>query len=265
MPDDVAPAATLERIGHTALITLNRPAAMNAVNSALSSAVGNALEELQNDNELRVGVITGAGRAFCAGADLKELVAGRGPYDPDHPEWGFGGLVQHFVDKPLIAAVNGAAMGGGAEFVLACDLAVLSADATLGLPEVKRGLLAAAGGLLRLQRQVPLKLALEVALTGEPIDAQTAARWGLANRVVPAEKVLATALELAERIGANAPLSVRASKRLMYAAADFGSDWTDAELWQANLTELGAVLGSADAREGPRAFAEKRAPLWRGE
>lgn len=257
------PAATLERIGHTALITLNRPDAMNAVNAALSAAVGDALETVQQDPALRVAVITGSGKAFCAGADLKELAAGRSIFAPDHPEWGFAGLVQHFVDKPLIAAVNGFALGGGTEILLACDLAVVSETAKFGLPEVKRGLVAAAGGLFRLPRQVPLKLALEVALTGEPITAQTAADWGLANRVVPAEKVLDTALELAETIAANAPLSVRASKRIAYRSASCGNDWDD-EIWRLNSRECRDVFTSADAKEGPRAFAEKRPPVWHG-
>ncbi|GAA5093280.1 crotonase/enoyl-CoA hydratase family protein [Nocardia iowensis] len=257
-------AATLERNGHIAVITLNRPEAMNAVNAALSSAVGAALDELAADPELRVGVITGAGRAFCAGADLKELARGNGIHDPAHPEYGFAGLVQHFVDKPLIAAVNGFALGGGTEIVLASDLAVMSEDASLGLPEVKRGLLAAAGGLLRLPRAIPPKIALEMALTGTPIDAASAAHWGLVNRVVPADQVLPTALELAGTIAANAPLAVLASKRIIHRVNDFGSDW-DTPIWQMSLEEAGPVFVSKDAAEGPRAFAEKRAPQWRGE
>ncbi|WP_067856670.1 crotonase/enoyl-CoA hydratase family protein [Nocardia shimofusensis] len=257
-------AATLQRRGAVAVITLNRPDAMNAVDSALSRAVGAALEELAGDPELRVGVITGAGRAFCAGADLKALAQGRDIGDPEHPEYGFAGLVQHFIDKPLIAAVNGFALGGGTEIMLACDLAVMSAEATLGLPEVKRGLVAAAGGLLRLPRQIPQKIALEMALTGTPIDAATALQWGLVNRVVPADEVLAVALELAETVAANAPLAVRASKRIIHKAADFGSDW-DAPIWQMNLEQTMPVFMSKDAAEGPRAFAEKRAPRWRGE
>ncbi|MBF6540510.1 crotonase/enoyl-CoA hydratase family protein [Nocardia farcinica] len=257
-------AATLERRGSVALITLDRPDAMNAVDSALSRAVGAALEQLAEDPQLRVGVITGAGRAFCAGADLKALAAGQNIGDPEHPEYGFAGLVQHFVDKPLIAAVNGFALGGGTEIVLACDLAVMSDQASLGLPEVKRGLVAAAGGLLRLPRQIPHKIALEMALTGAPVDAETAARWGLVNRVVPADQVLAVALELAETIAANAPLAVRASKRIIHRAAAFGSDW-DAPIWQMNMEQTMPVFLSKDAAEGPRAFAEKRAPQWRGE
>jgi crotonobetainyl-CoA hydratase len=257
-------AATLERRGHIAVITLNRPEAMNAVNAALSIAVGAALEELAADPELRVGVITGAGRAFCAGADLKELSRGNGIGDPDHPEYGFAGLVQHFIDKPLIAAVNGFALGGGTEIVLASDLAVMSQDASLGLPEVKRGLIAAAGGLLRLPRQIPPKIALEMALTGTPIDAAAAALWGLVNRVVPADQVLPTALALADTIATNAPLSVRASKRIVHRVNDFGSDW-DSPIWQMSFEEGGPVFVSKDAMEGTLAFAEKRAPRWRGE
>ncbi|MFI6048422.1 crotonase/enoyl-CoA hydratase family protein [Nocardia sp. NPDC051321] len=257
-------AATLERKGHIAVITLNRPEAMNAVNAELSSAVGAALDELATDPELRVGVITGAGRAFCAGADLKELARGNAIHDRAHPEYGFAGLVQHFVDKPLIAAVNGFALGGGTEIVLASDLAVMSEDAALGLPEVTRGLVAAAGGLLRLPRAVPPKIALEMALTGTPINAASAAHWGLVNRVVPADQVLTVALELAATIAANAPMSVRASKRIMHRVNDFGSDW-DTPIWQMSFEEAGPVFISKDALEGPRAFAEKRAPQWRGE
>ncbi|WP_433722570.1 crotonase/enoyl-CoA hydratase family protein [Nocardia sp. CA-129566] len=257
-------AATLHREGHIAIITLNRPEAMNAVNAALSIAVGAALEELAADRELRAGVITGAGRAFCAGADLEELARGNGIHDPQHPEYGFAGLVQHFVDKPLIAAVNGFALGGGTEIVLACDLAVMSAEAHLGLPEVTRGLFAAAGGVLRLPRQIPPKIAHEMVLTGTPIDAAAAAHWGLVNRVVPADRVLPAAVELAETIAANAPLSVRASKRIMHRVNEFGSEW-DTPIWQMSFREAAPIFTSEDALEGPRAFAEKRAPQWRGE
>ena len=265
MPTDAqtSPAATLERRGAVGLITLNRPDAMNAVDADLSTAVGEALETLQADPRIRVAVITGSGRAFCAGADLKELAAGRDIGAREHPEWGFAGLVRHFIDKPLIAAVNGFALGGGTEIILACDLAVVGEDAELGLPEVRRGLVAAAGGLLRLPRQVPLKISLEMALTGRPIAARVAEQWGLVNRVVPQSEVLDTALALADTIAANAPLSVRASKRVIHDVAAFGADWSD-EIWAMNRRRTKEVFASADAAEGPRAFAEKRAPLWRG-
>ena len=254
---------TLERRGRVALITLNRPDAMNSVNAALSIGLGTALQELQDDSDLLVGVLTGAGKAFCAGADLKALAAGEPIMDPDHAERGFAGMVQYFVDKPMIAAVNGFALGGGTELMLACDLAVASSEARLGLPEVRRGLVAAAGGLLRLARQIPPKIALEAALTGEPMDAETAARWGLVNRVVAPDEVVPTALALAELIAANAPLAVRASKRVIHKSAEFGSDW-DPAMWEMNLNECLAVFMSADAAEGPRAFAEKRQPAWKG-
>jgi crotonobetainyl-CoA hydratase len=257
-----APAAVLEGRGPVAVITLNRPHAMNAVNAELARAAGDALADFAADPELRVCVITGAGRAFCAGADLEELAAGRSVHDAAHPERGFAGIVRQFVDKPVIAAVNGFALGGGTEIVLACDLAVLSDQARLGLPEVTRGLVAGAGGLLRLHLQIPPKVAAEAVFTGGAIDPETALRWGLANRVVPAADVLGTALGLAEAIAANAPLAIRASKRIMARSAG-GSDWAD-EVWAMNEAELADVRGSRDAREGATAFAQKRRPEWSG-
>jgi enoyl-CoA hydratase/carnithine racemase len=257
------PAARYRRHDRVGVVTLNRPRAMNAVNSALSSAAGAALEQAQNDPEVRAIVITGAGRGFCAGADLKELAQGNRVDDSAHPEWGFAGIVQHWVGKPTIAAVNGFALGGGTEIVLACDLAVIDETASLGLPEVKRGLFAAAGGVIRLQRQVPLKVALEIALTGEPVPAVRAQELGLVNRIAPAGTALAVALELAAVIAANAPLSVVESKRVVHETAAAGSDWDD-EVWKINAEALRVVFSSSDAREGPRAFAEKRQPNWQG-
>jgi crotonobetainyl-CoA hydratase len=253
---------------HVALLTLSRPQALNAVNSALADELGELLDRVSGDPEVRVGVVTGEGRAFCAGADLKEIAAGRDVGPTKHPEWGFAGLVQHWVSKPLIAAVNGYAMGGGTEIALACDLVVASEQATFGLPEVKRGLLAAAGGVVRLQRQIPVKLALQMALTGDPVPAAVARDWGLVNDVVPAEQVLTRALELAGRIAVNAPLSVQYTKRVMYEAASAGSDWNPAwnggDPWQVNAKAMDVVFGSADAIEGSTAFAQKRAPVWTG-
>jgi enoyl-CoA hydratase/carnithine racemase len=257
------PAALFERRGPVGLITLNRPQAMNAVNAALSAAAGAALEQAQLDPAVRAVVITGAGRGFCAGADLKELARGNRIDNRDHPEWGFAGIVRHWVDKPTIAAVNGYAMGGGTEIVLACDIAVIDETATLGLPEVKRGLLAAAGGVIRLPRQIPLKIALELALTGEPISALRAYELGLVNRVAPQGAVLQTAWQLAEQIAANGPIAVRQSKRVIHQTAAAGSVW-EAEVWQTNKEAAGVVFSSRDAVEGPRAFAEKRTPMWEG-
>lgn len=257
------PAAKLERRGNIGILTLNRPHALNAVNADLAVAAGAALEAAQADPEIRVVVLTGAGRAFCAGADLKELAQGRRIDDRDHPEWGFAGIVQHWIAKPTIAAVNGFAMGGGTEIMLACDLAVVDESASLGLPEVKRGLMAAAGGVIRLQRQIPLKVALEIMLTGDPVSAERAYELGLVNRVAPAGTALEVAVALAESIAANAPLSVEHSKRVAHTTYAMGSEW-EPEVWAVNAEASRVVFTSQDAREGPRAFAEKRRPEWQG-
>ena len=257
-----------ERDGHVALLTLNRPDALNAVNSALADELGDHLERAVADAEVRAIVVTGAGRAFCAGADLKEIAAGRSVAPTVHPEWGFAGLAQHWVGKPLIAAVNGYAMGGGTEIALACDLVVASELAAFGLPEVKRGLFAAAGGVIRLQRQIPIKLAAQLALTGDPVDAATARQWGLVNDVAPPAEVVPRALALAGRIAANAPLSIQHTKRVLHQAASAGSDWDVAwsggDPWQLNAEAMDAVFASADAVEGATAFAAKRPPVWTG-
>ena len=252
--------------GRTALLTLNRPEVRNAVDADLSTALGEALDRAVADGA-RAVVLTGAGASFCAGADLKAIAAGQDIGAREHPEWGFAGFVQHWVPVPVIAAVNGPAMGGGTELVLASDLAVASEAASFGLPEVRRGLYAAAGGVVRLPRQVPLKRALELGLTGEAVDAATALEWGLVNRVVPPEQLLEEALALADRIAANAPTAVRETKRMMHLSAAAGSDWDPAwdglDPWRANLEAVATVFGHPDAVEGPTAFAEKREPRWR--
>ncbi|MFD4366852.1 crotonase/enoyl-CoA hydratase family protein [Rhodococcus sp. NPDC058521] len=254
----------VERHGNIAIITLNRPQAMNAMNSDLATALGNRLDECDQDPDVRAIVLTGSGRGFCAGADLKAIAAGQDINPVGHPEWGFGGMVRHYVDTPVIAAVNGFALGGGTELVLASDLAVIDENAKLGLPEVKRGLFAAAGGVMRLPRQVPLKIALEAALTGEHMSADTALQWGLVNRVAPSGTSVDVAVQLAETIAANAPLSVQQSKRVIHRSAAYGSEW-DAPIWEElNKSAAGIVFGSQDAIEGPTAFAEKREPKWTG-
>ncbi len=216
------------------------------------------MAELDTRPDLTAGVIAGTGPAFCAGMDLKGFLRGERPSAGDR---GFAGLTRQPPAKPLIAAVEGPALAGGFEIVLACDLVVAGENATFGLPEVRRGLAAAAGGLLRLQQRIPFNLALEWALTGAPVDAATAHRAGLINRLVPAGGAVAAALELAAVIAANAPLSVRASKQVMYASRDWPSD--EAFDRQAPITAVASR--SADAREGARAFTEKRPPVWRGE
>jgi crotonobetainyl-CoA hydratase len=195
--------------------------------------------------------------------DLKAFAAGEDVAAPGHPEWGFAGLARHFVGKPLIAAVNGPAMGGGAEIVLACDLAVASTKASIGLPEVKRGLFAAGGGVIRLGRQIPRRIAAELIYTGEPIDGARALELGLVNRLVEPEVLLDTALALAQAIALNAPLAVQASKRLMHESFADGSDWSD-RIWERNQRVVAQIQTSADGVEGARAFAEKRAPVWTG-
>jgi enoyl-CoA hydratase/carnithine racemase len=242
---------------HALVVTLNRPEALNAVNAAMSSALGRALERADADPGIRAVVLCGNGRAFCAGVDLKELAAGRSVHDPEHPEWGFAGIVRHEIATPVIAAVHGYALGGGTEIALAADLAVADTTARFGLPEVTRGVVAGAGGMLRLPRQIPLKVALELGLTGMPISAERAYSLGLVNRVVAPGTALDEALLLARQIGAAAPMAVRLTKRTMLAAAaDTGQSWQHSD------AALAEVMGSHDAREGPRAFAERRAPTW---
>ena len=263
-PQAEAPAALTERRGNVLLITLNRPDARNAVNAAMSTGVGDALHEAQHDPEVRAVVITGAGQSFCAGADLKAISRRENIYHPEHAEWGFAGYVQHVIDKPTIAAVNGIALGGGTELALASDLVIAEERTKFGLPEVKRGLIAAAGGVFRIVDHLPRKVAMEMIFTGEPMGAADALKWGLINQVVPDGSVVDAALALAERITVNAPLAVWASKRVA-AGIDGGVVTGDEAGWTRTMREMGAVLRSADAKEGPRAFAEKREPVWQAK
>jgi len=257
------PGALVERRGNVLVITINRPEARNAVNGAVSIAVGDAMEEAQNDPDVRAVVITGAGdKSFCAGADLKAIARRENLYHPDHAEWGFAGYVHHFIDKPTIAAVNGTALGGGTELALASDLVVAHELAQFGLPEVKRGLIAAAGGVFRIMEQLPRKVAMELLLTGEPLTASDAWEWGLINQVVRQGSVLDAALALAARVTVNAPLSVQASKRIAYGADD-GVITADEAGWDRTMREMQTLIRSEDAREGPLAFAEKREPVWK--
>ncbi|WP_063041551.1 crotonase/enoyl-CoA hydratase family protein [Nocardia pseudovaccinii] len=255
--------ALTERRDNVLLITINRPEARNAVNSAVSAAVGGALVEAENDPEVRCIVITGAGdKSFCAGADLKAISRGESLFAPGNEQWGFAGFVRHVVSKPTIAAVNGTALGGGTELALAADLIVAAESASFGLPEVKRGLLAGAGGVFRLPAQIPQRLAMEMILTGDPISAATACEYGLINHVVPDGTVVEAALALAERIAVNAPLSVQASKRIALGIQS-GDRPSENEGWTQSEAEWQELMDSEDAKEGPMAFAEKRAPVWK--
>ncbi len=254
-----------ETIGHTLVITINRPEARNSINAAVHLGIGEAMERAEHDPEIRVVVLTGAGdRAFCAGADLVALSRGEAlmPGEPEKAAWGFAGFVKHPISKPVIAAVNGFALGGGTELALASDLVVAADSAQFGLPEVKRGIIAGAGGAFRLAQQLPRKLAMEFLLTGEPFSAARALELGLVNAVVPLDGLMPAALALAEKIAANAPLSVQASKRIAMGIVD-GRQAADDAFWQQSGSEARAVMRSEDAKEGPRAFAEKRAPAWK--
>jgi enoyl-CoA hydratase len=239
------------------LVTLNRPEQRNAVNLAVAEGIAAALDRLDEDPSLRAGVLAGAGKGFCAGMDLKAFVAGERPYAGGR---GFAGIVRRPPAKPLIAAVEGFAVAGGFEVALACDLIVAASGARFGIPEVKRGLVAAGGALLRLPRRVPYHLAVELALTGEPIDAERAHAVGLVSRLVEPGAAVGAALELATSIAANGPLAVAASKRILVEALAWPAD----ALWERQAEIADPVRDSADAREGSVAFAEKRAPRWSG-
>ena len=250
-------AVSTERRGRVLTITLNRPDARNAVNAALAQGVATALDELDRDAELQVGVLTGAGKGFCAGMDLKAFVSGESPHVEGR---GFAGITQRSADKPLIAAVEGFAVAGGLEVALSCDLIVAARGAKLGIPEVKRSLVAAAGALLRLPQRIPYHVAMELALTGDPIDAERAYDLGLVNRLAEPGAAVEVALELADAIAANAPLALAASKRILIEAPT----WDPNEAWVKQGEIAGPVFVSEDAREGATAFAEKREPVWKG-
>jgi enoyl-CoA hydratase len=251
------PAVLTERRGRVLLITINRPDQRNAVNAAVAQGMASALDELDGEDDLSVGIVTGAGKGFCAGMDLKAFVAGESPYAGDR---GFAGITQRASAKPLIAAIEGFAVAGGLEVALSCDLIVAARGARLGVPEVKRSLVAAAGALLRLPRALPRNVAMELALTGDPIDAERGHALGLVNRLAEPGEAVSVALELAEAIGANGPLALTATKRVLNESVD----WPDSEFFARQGEIVGPVMTSEDAREGSIAFAEKRAPVWKG-
>jgi enoyl-CoA hydratase len=241
-----------------AVITINRPEARNAVNGAVARGIAKAVEELDASKDAKVLILTGAGGTFSAGMDLKGFLTGDSPNFEDR---GFGGIVERPPVKPIIAAVEGYALAGGFELVLACDLVVASEAAKFGLPEVRRSLVAGAGGLLRLPKRIPYHLAMEIALTGEHYPAARLHQAGLVNQLVPAGEALAAARDLAARIGLGGPLALTATKRVI---ADSG-DWDSADAFRRQAEIITPVFTSADAREGALAFAEKRQPVWRGE
>jgi enoyl-CoA hydratase len=245
--------------GAAAIVTIRRPEQRNAVDRSVARGIEVAIDRLESSSELRVGILAGEGPVFCAGADLDTIVAG----DTDGistERGGFGGLVQRSRTKPLIAAVDGAALAGGLELALACDLIVASTEAVFGLPEVKRSMIASGGGLFRLPRALGSKVGLEMILTGDPIGAERAYHLGLVNRLVEPGHALLGARDLADRIAANAPVAVYESRHVAVAAHGH----TDAELWAATAGAASRVARSEDFAEGPRAFVENRQPVWKG-
>lgn len=249
--------------GHVAVLKINRPEARNAVNGAVASGMEAAIDRLEEDDDVWVGIVTGErtekGHIFCAGADLKAINAGEAASLATE-RGGFGGIVQRERTKPIIAAVDGPALAGGTEIVLACDLVVASTTATFGIPEVKRALVAAAGGLFRLPRKLPRNIAMEAALTGDPLSAERAHHFGMVNELCAEGEALTTAQALAERIVANAPLAVRESRKIILAATD-----ADDEVgWRMSVEAIAKMMQSEDLSEGLMAFIEKRQPQWKG-
>jgi enoyl-CoA hydratase len=252
-------SVTFERRGRCGILTIDRPGARNAVDAAVAAGIEAGIDRIEDDAGLWMGILTGAPPAFCAGADLKELQAGTagGMFTQ---RGGFAGFVARERTKPFIAAVDGPALAGGTEMVLAADLVVASNRSTFGLPEVKRSLVAGAGGLFRLPRKIPANVAMECALTGDPISAARAAQFGLVNQLVEDDHAVDAAITLAERISANGPVAVRESRRVVLATAHLA----DAEAFAVSREALDVVTRSADFREGVAAFVEKRLPRWTG-
>ena len=253
----MAEPVVVERRGYAQVITISRPEVKNALDGAASRALAAAVDELDADDGLRVGVLTGAGGTFCAGMDLKAYLRGDKPSIEGR---GFGGITTTPPRKPLIAAVEGWALAGGFELMLACDLVVAGEGSRFGVPEVKRALVAGGGAALLLPRRIPHAVAMELLLTGEPITADRAAALGLVNRLVPDGGALEGALRVAEAIAANGPLAVAVTKQIAREQAD----WTLSDGWRRQAELYKPVFDSLDAREGAAAFAEKRAPAWRG-
>jgi enoyl-CoA hydratase len=256
MTDDHQAVLT-ERRDRVLLITINRPEQRNAVNAAVAAGIAEALDRLDSDPELSVGVLTGAGKGFCAGMDLKAFVTGDRPHVQGR---GFAGIVERPAEKPLIAAIEGFAVAGGLEIALACDMIVAARGARLGIPEVKRSLVAAGGALLRLPKVLPRTIAMELALTGDPIEAERATELGLVNRLTEPGEAVQVALGLAAKIAKGGPLALAATKRILTEAVD----WPEDEFFQRQRPIIDPVFNSEDAKEGARAFSEKRDPVWQG-
>ena len=252
-------AVDFDQRGPFAVVKINRPDARNAVNAAVAGGIEEAIDRIEADDGIWVGILTGEPPVFCAGADLKEVNSGNA-MGLQTERGGFAGIVQRERTKPMIAAVDGPALAGGTEIVLACDLVVASTTATFGIPEVKRSLVAAAGGLFRLPRKIPFNVAMEMALTGDPITAELAHHHGLVNRLCEPGQALDTAVALAEQVCANAPVAVRATRKVVLDSSNAPDDVG----WKASMEGAAAAMASEDFREGLTAFIEKRPPRWTG-
>ena len=259
MPEDLTEAVTFDVRGHYAIITINRPNARNAVNGAVANGIEAGIDRLEENDDLWVGIVTGVPPVFCAGADLKEINSGNAA-GLATKKGGFAGITNRERTKPVIAAVDGPALAGGTEITLACDLIVASRSATFGIPEVKRSLVAAAGGLFRLPRKIPFNIAMEAALTGDPIGAEFAHQHGLVNVLCDDGQALDKAMELADRICANAPVAVRETRKVVVEAT-FAEDEVG---WRMSAEGMGRAMASEDMKEGLTAFIEKRKPNWTG-
>jgi enoyl-CoA hydratase len=257
MSEETQDAVLTERRGNVLVITLNRPEVRNAVNAALAEGVGRALDELDSDDELRLGILTGAGGFFCAGMDLGAFVKGESPY---YEGRGFAGIAERASEKPLIAAIEGFAVAGGLEIALSCDLLVAAKGAKLGIPEAKRSLVAAAGALLRLPKRMPYHAVMELALSGDPWPAERFHELGVVNRLVEPGTALEEAIALGEALSKNGPLALIASKKVLQQQFDWPAD----EMWRKQADIVGPVMTSEDAKEGATAFKEKRDPVWKG-
>ncbi len=251
-------AVLTEEDGGVLVITINRPEAKNAINADVAKGIAAALDLLDARKDLAVGIITGAGGTFCSGMDLKGFLKGEMPFVPGR---GFAGIVEQPPATPIIAAVEGYALAGGCEVALATDMIVASSAAKFGLPEPKRGLVAAAGGLMRLPKRIPFHIAMEMSLTGDFYGAEQLAAYGLVNRIAEPGKALEAAKELAAKIAENAPLALAATKKIVVESAQ----WSPEEMWTKQNEISGPIFVSKDAQEGPKAFAEKRKPNWSGE
>ncbi len=254
---ELPPCVLVDREGPVMVITINRPAVRNAINRATSEAIAAAMDILDSDASLSIGILTGSGGHFCAGMDLKAFLKGE---RVELEGRGLAGIAERPPLKPLIAAVEGYALAGGCEIALACDLIVAADNAQFGIPEVRRGLIAGSGGLMRLPQRIPPQIALEYALTGKPMSAKDAAHWGLVNRLTLPGGALAEARALALEISQNGPLAVRMTKHIMSQSPN----WTADQKWPQQNAILEQVIASDDAREGALAFSEKREPRWTG-